>query len=346
MCVVLFEWRKRGDSVGFQKRTFEKARGVTAGISIKEETSAMVKNSKTESTNSVEEVKDLKHVNGSAALKSSSSPRLGSMKGRHQRSATLDNAFLMDERRSLDHSDVEERLSLPSIDDLTDDETPALVEEGIPAELLDILANPSIEDNTPAAEALRANAEIKVRKVGKLARRVHGQSVRRVVKRATLRSKSGRVRGKPPRIPPARASADAIPITGPDNEIYVVHEESEEIGEDELDSSIESSEQDAEYKHDHDDEAMFAAAAGGAGLASDDDEVVTEEDLVDKVPDWQTRLTEGPDSVPVEVLTATMETGKKGKWPLAAASLSFWVDDFISPHFHFAASPYDSVGKR
>jgi len=281
----------------------------------------MVKTSKAESGTSTEKIKDDNAKNGSANFaaspKSFSPPRFGPVRGwKHKRSATLDNAFLMDERKSLDHSDIEERHSLPSIDHLEsdDEEVPTVLEDGIPPELLDILANPSIEDNTPAAEALRANAEIKVRKVGKLARRVHGQSVRRVVKRATLRSKSGRVRGKPPRIPPARAAAGTVPA-GPDNEIYVVHEESEDIAEeDELDSSIESSEQDADYRHHHDDEAnLFVAAAGH--IASEDEEPVIEEVehvAVDKVPDWQTRLTEeSPDSVPAEVLTATMETGKK-----------------------------------
>lgn len=286
----------------------------------------MVKSSKTESGTSTEKIKDDNGVNSSpnvGHIKSSSPPRVGPARGsKHKRSATLDNAFLVDESRSLDHSDIEDRRSLPSIDHLEsdDEEVPTVIEEGIPPELLDILANPSIEDNTPAAEALRANAEIKVRKVGKLARRVHGQSVRRVVKRATLRSKSGRVRGKPPRIPPARAAADTVPA-GVDNEIYVVHEESEEVAEeDELGSSIESSEEDADYKHDHDDEAnLFVAAAGDAGghvILQDEEPVVEEEEdvIVDKVPDWQTRLTEeSPDSVPAEVLTATMETGKKGK---------------------------------
>jgi len=300
----------------------------------------MVKNSKKDSDVSHEETKGTKHVNGGEELKAWSPDNLAKpkhnrsattkhvnggealkawspnnlAKPKHNRSATIDNAFLMKESRSLDHScDLEENHSLPSLEHL-DDDIPVFVEEGLPPELLEVLASPSIEDNTPAAEALRANAEIRVRKVGKLARRVHGQSVRRVVKRATLRSKSGRVRGKPPRIPPARATADSVPA-GRDNEIYVVQEgdESEELGEDEM-SSIESSEQDAEYKHDHDEEAMFAAGAGASGeAAASDEDGAVEDVIVDKVPDWQTRLTEGPGTVPAEVLTATMETGKKGE---------------------------------
>lgn len=58
-----------------------------------------------------------------------------------------------------------------------------------------------IEDNSPAAEALRANANVKVSTVGKAARAVHMQSVRKLIKRATLSTKQGNVRGKPPRVP-------------------------------------------------------------------------------------------------------------------------------------------------
>lgn len=59
-----------------------------------------------------------------------------------------------------------------------------------------------IEDNSPAAAALRANANVEVSRVGKAARAVHMQTVRKIVKRATMTSKSGVVRGKPPRLPP------------------------------------------------------------------------------------------------------------------------------------------------
>ena len=273
-----------------------------------------------------EDVKDVKHVNGGVPLKASPFGK-GVVKSNHHRAATIDNAFLMEERRSLEHSDVDDRHSLRSLGDL-DDGTAGLSDSpdlGLPPELLEILANPSIEDNTPAAEALRANAEIHVRKLGKLARRIHGQTVRRVVKRATLRSKSGRVRGKPPRIPPTRVPSGSVPA-GRDNQIYVVHEEDEveDILEDEMDSSLESSESSEEYEHDHDEEAMFAAASGEAHQKSQQEDVIVEEDkaVVDKVPGWQTHLTEGPEMVPAEVLTATMETGKKGKIMFCA----LWFD--------------------
>ena len=75
---------------------------------------------------------------------------------------------------------------------------------GLPTELLGHLqiVDPEIGDDTEAAEALRANATVKVGKVGKVARSVGAQSVRKVAKRLTLRAQSGNRRGKPPRIPP------------------------------------------------------------------------------------------------------------------------------------------------
>lgn len=278
----------------------------------------MTKETKKESLSYFESAqKEAPHENGDTSSPKKSETKNGSS-NKHKRSATLDNAYLLEGGVSLDHSDLEDRRSLPSLEHLDEDPHSVLIDEGLPPELLEVLANPSIEDDSPAAEALRANAEIRVRKVGKLARRVHGQTVRRVVKRATLRSKSGRVRGKPPRIPPAK-QMDAVPPTGPEKEIYVVHEgdESEELGEEEeMDSSLESSEDDADYKHSHDDEAGLFVAASGDRPTHSDEEVATtgdEDVVVDKVPDWTTRLTEGADTVPAEVLTGTVDTGKKGE---------------------------------
>jgi hypothetical protein len=94
---------------------------------------------------------------------------------------------------------------------------------GMPVELIAQLADPEIEDDTEAAEALRANANIKVRKMGKVARSLNAQSVRRFVKFATLRGKSGNRKGKPPRIPPGRTA-----VEDPDSNIFVVTEEPEE----------------------------------------------------------------------------------------------------------------------
>jgi len=57
-----------------------------------------------------------------------------------------------------------------------------------------------IQEDSPAAEALRANGEIRVSSLGKAARAVHMQSVRRALKRAVGKGRSNR-KGKPPRVP-------------------------------------------------------------------------------------------------------------------------------------------------
>lgn len=75
-----------------------------------------------------------------------------------------------------------------------------------------------IEDNTPAAEALRASASVRVSRVGKAARAVHMQAVRRLVKRATLTGKQGVVKGKPPRLPPRQRREDADDLSDLDEE--------------------------------------------------------------------------------------------------------------------------------
>jgi len=72
--------------------------------------------------------------------------------------------------------------------------------------LLAAVVEPEIEDDTEAAEALRANAQIKVGKVSKAARGINAQTVRKLVKVASLRGR-GIKRGKPPRVPPGLAAA-------------------------------------------------------------------------------------------------------------------------------------------
>jgi hypothetical protein len=62
-----------------------------------------------------------------------------------------------------------------------------------------------IEDDSPAAAAVRANAQIHVSTVGKAARAVHLQSIRRLAKFAAGANKTGYRKGKPPRLPPASA---------------------------------------------------------------------------------------------------------------------------------------------
>lgn len=72
-----------------------------------------------------------------------------------------------------------------------------------------------IEDNSPAAEALRANANIKVTTAGKAARAVHLQSIRRLAKFAAGANKTGYVKGKPPRLPPPTHRQMEGPFGGP-----------------------------------------------------------------------------------------------------------------------------------
>jgi hypothetical protein len=85
------------------------------------------------------------------------------------------------------------------------------------AEVVGKTAVINIDADSPAAAALRANAQIHVSSVGKAARAVQLQSVRRALKRATGITKSGKKKGKPPRIPPTllQANQKSVVVTGP-----------------------------------------------------------------------------------------------------------------------------------
>mmetsp|Transcript_15613 Transcript_15613/g.34113 ORF Transcript_15613/g.34113 Transcript_15613/m.34113 type:complete len:881 (+) Transcript_15613:196-2838(+) len=85
--------------------------------------------------------------------------------------------------------------------------SPGLDEEN-PEDFMGI--EPAIGENTPAAEALRASAAVKVSRVGKAARAVNIQAVRKLVKRATGTSKHGHVKGKPPRLPPQHLQGEEM----------------------------------------------------------------------------------------------------------------------------------------
>ncbi len=111
--------------------------------------------------------------------------------------------------------------------------------------LLAALVEPEIEEDTEAAEALRANAQVKVGKVSKAARGINAQTVRKLV--PSLRSR-GMKRGKPPRVPPGLAASaqhqhqhpDHLVLDSEDNQIYAVLEEDDESDAGE-DSDVESS---------------------------------------------------------------------------------------------------------
>lgn len=179
---------------------------------------------------------------------------------------------------------------------------------GNPSAVLGKLNSPNIEDDTPAAAAMRANREVKVPKMGKFARTLHAQTVRRFIKRATLRAKSGNRRGKPPRIPPSHQKEKSQ-----DTGIYVVEEEDEGAIEDEndMDSSIESVEEGTTF-------VTAAAAASskvsGGGIDIGDVMIGNMEDLEPKKHRTLIEQVRQLEQVPVDVLAATLETGKKSEF--------------------------------
>jgi len=138
--------------------------------------------------------------------------------------------------------------------------------------------NPNIDDQSPAAEALRANAGVHVRKTAKLARKIHANTVRKIVKKAT-RVGMGNRRGKPPRIPPSRGVPD-------ENGIYILEEEDDERSSDDDDDEDGENIVNVHFKEDFPGDTARKAF----GHHFDDAE-----------------------KLPSEVLTATMETGKKRK---------------------------------
>ena len=143
-----------------------------------------------------------------------------------------------------------------------------------------------IEDNTPAAEALRASASVRVSRVGKAARAVHMQAVRRLVKRATLTGKQGVVKGKPPRLPPRQLQDDGEGGGVHPDELSDLEEEDEQDGEADHDQSEnDPSHQDMSSHHHYDGEPV----------------------------------------VPDDVVQGTAEAGKKGKIFLASIVYYFDV---------------------
>mmetsp|Transcript_7502 Transcript_7502/g.18766 ORF Transcript_7502/g.18766 Transcript_7502/m.18766 type:complete len:943 (-) Transcript_7502:1218-4046(-) len=109
--------------------------------------------------------------------------------------------------------------------------------------LLAAVVEPEIEDDTEAAEALRANSRVKVGKVSKAARGINAQTVRKLVKRASLRG-YGMKRGKPPRVPPGLSAGPQhhhlMMRDGDDNQIYSLEEGEEESDGEDNDASATS----------------------------------------------------------------------------------------------------------
>jgi hypothetical protein len=223
---------------------------------------------------------------------------------------------------------------------------------GLPGELLNQLVDPEIDEDTEAAEALRANANVKVRKMGKVMRGVGAQSVRKLAKRVTMRGTSGNRRGKPPRIPPGLMASGAGATGDEGAFIFSVNEEGEFIdGEEDqdhssLNSAGESSTQEHQHQHhadtthDHHHQAVEpdhlsrpstsqedhhntnANAAGtGTGAAKrvrikDDGSVPSragDTDSKTKRDFRHSSILEVANDIPAEVVAATMEAGRKRK---------------------------------
>ena len=183
---------------------------------------------------------------------------------------------------------------------------------GIPGELLARLVDPEIDDDTEAAEALRANANVKVGKVSKAARSLNAQSVRKLVKRATLRGQSGNRRGKPPRIPPGITSASA---EDDDQAMFHVDEGSEEIPvtqkENDSISSGDTDEDDSKLKNNN----MMRQDVGEAIRRDEDSSVgpTNESAAFMSKTEKQAQAGDETKDLPVEVVAATMEAGRKCK---------------------------------
>jgi hypothetical protein len=175
------------------------------------------------------------------------------------------------------------------IDD--DDEDNDEDEDAALESLLGKIGISSIEDNTPAGAALRANASVHVGKLGKVARSLHAQSLRKFVKRATLRAKSGNVRGKPPRIPPLRPTAHEATSSGV--EIYVVEEEEDDVESKDEDSAL---------------------------LPTSPEPVPEKPPLHVETKVRIDVLDENASDIPPEVMAGTMETGRKGEKALRGGS--------------------------
>jgi 1-phosphatidylinositol-4-phosphate 5-kinase len=175
-----------------------------------------------------------------------------------------------------------------------------------------LVVDPEIAADTEAAEALRANANVKVRKMGKVARSLNAQSVRKVAKRLTLRGQSGNRRGKPPRIPPGM-KASKVDADGNQTLIYAVAEgEDESAGEREeaSNSSRDSLADDAAETH------RYAATADNQFRPSDEQgSTVSPHDETEgsktKKDTRHSSMIDDAKDIPAEVVAATMEAGRK-----------------------------------
>jgi hypothetical protein len=198
----------------------------------------------------------------------------------------------------------------------------------MPGELFSQLVDPDIDDDTEAAEALRANAGVKVGKVGKVARSLNAQSVRKLAKRVTMRGNNGYRRGKPPRIPPGMANANAS--AGGEVFMYPLSEEDEMAQYGGEDDDSQSTEPPRDIQPSVSDEKNVAPATSkdypslappGAkeSHVRDEGSYVSpshggETDPSKREKNRHSTLLEEAKDIPAEVVAATMEAGRKCKF--------------------------------
>jgi hypothetical protein len=150
-----------------------------------------------------------------------------------------------------------------------------------------------IEDNSPAAAALRANASVKVSRTGKVARAVHIQAVRKIVKRATGTTKSGVTRGKPPRLPPTIQENGGV---------------------------------DAQQQQHHSLEPIDETTTGGGDADCDDA-------ATDPNSDPRILMQRQDSHIPEGVVAGTVEAGNRGRWLGRSSSRQKAIYRIVSYHF-------------
>ena len=198
---------------------------------------------------------------------------------------------------------------------------------GSPGDLLAAVAvvEPDYEDDTEAAEALRANAQIKVGKMSKAARSINAQTVRKFVKTVAMVRGNGVKRGKPPRIPPSHAGAGQqqqqqqqqqqeddhqpqIPLIRDEdeNQIYAVQEEDDESNDEEEDDTSASGtpfhEDDGVTEHDPNGVSPFNESKGSIFKEKEDIGNFLTPDLAGE---WV------EEDIPKEVVAETLDVGRK-----------------------------------
>jgi hypothetical protein len=205
---------------------------------------------------------------------------------------------------------------------------------GLPGELLANLVDPEIDEDTEAAAALRANANVKVRKVGKVARSLNAQSVRKLAKRVTLRGQNGYRRGKPPRIPPGMTSSN-VDADANQAMMYAVAEGDDESDEYEREEGSIASVESMAHDADGYDSAPVAENQSRPPASKDDYALAptkqvrikeegsalspshdTDPSKSKKDNNRHSSILEEAKDIPAEVVAATMEAGRKRKWRL------------------------------